>query len=226
MVKPEISPANGPVLTACWGKRAMTMTDLQAVAHAVVRRAERQGFVLPSEIRAELEQQSIPQKQWKEVVALSRPALRYRQGRYYYKAMISPRMRQEQRHQRAVHLTVRQLIREYKKTHAQGERRQQGRSDFVQAVKVRIDQQRELAVLSRDLSETGIRLIGTQSLLGQKVEVIIPRSNGADPYCFLTRILWTCVVGDGLFENGGSFLEMVGNRPDQEPESTANGADD
>ena len=88
-------------------------------------------------------------------------------------------------------------------------RRQQGRADFIQPVKVRIDSQRELAVLSRDLSETGIRLIGTHSLLGHKVEVTIPRPEGGDPCCFLTRILWTCVVGDGLFENGGTFLEMV-----------------
>jgi hypothetical protein len=195
----------------------MTMTDLQAVAHAVVRRAERQGFVLPSEIRAELAHLSIPQKQWKEVVALSRPALRFRQGRYYYKALISPRMREEKRHQRAVHLTVRQLIREYRKSHALADRRQQGRADFIQPVKVRLDNQRELAVLSRDLSETGIRLIGTQSLLGQKVEVVIPRANGEEPYCFLTRVLWTCSVGDGLFENGGNFLEMVENRHTSEP---------
>ncbi|HLJ96584.1 MAG TPA: PilZ domain-containing protein [Gemmataceae bacterium] len=190
----------------------MTMTDLQTVANAVVRRAERQGFVLPSEIRAELAHLSMPQKQWKEVVALSRPVLRFRQGRYYYQAVVSPRMREEKRHQRAIHLTVRQLIREYKKTHALGDRRQQGRADFIQPVKVRIENQRELAVLSRDLSETGIRLIGTQSLLGQKVEVVIPRSNAGEPYCIRTRILWTCSVGDGLYENGGTFLEMVENR--------------
>src|SRR5438445_11110125 len=134
---------------AGWGKCVMAVTDLQTVAHAVVRRAERQGFVLPSEIRAELAQLHIPPKQWKEVVALSRPALRYRQGRYYYKALVSPRMREEQRHQRAVHLTVRQLIREYKKSHAPGDRRQQGRTDFIQAVKVYLDPQRELTVLSR-----------------------------------------------------------------------------
>jgi PilZ domain len=192
----------------------MTMTELQAVAHAVVRRAERRGFVLPSEIREELAQQSIPKDQWKEVVALSRPALRYRQGRYYYKALVSPRMREEKRHQRAIHLTVRQLVRDYKKNHATGERRQQGRTDFVQPVKIRTDHQRELAVLSRDLSATGIRLIGTQSLLGQKVEVLIPGADGADPFCFLTRILWTCSVGDGLFENGGLFLEMIDYRPE------------
>jgi PilZ domain len=190
----------------------MTMTELQAVAHVVVRRAERQGFVLPSEIRAELAHMSIPKGQWKEVVALSRPALRYRQGRYYYKALISPRLREEQRHQRAIHHTVHQLIRRYKKDHSLAERRQQGRTDFVQPVKVRIDNQRELTVLSRDLSETGIRLIGTQSLLGQKVEVLLSHPDGGESCRFLTRILWTCVVGDGLFENGGVFLEKIDNQ--------------
>ena len=188
------------------------MTELQAVAHAVVRRAERQGFVLPSEIRAELAHMSIPKGQWKEVVALSRPALRYRQGRYYYKALISPRLREEQRQQRAIHHTVHQLIRRYKKDHSLAERRQQGRTDFVQPVKVRIDNQRELTVLSRDLSETGIRLIGTQSLLGQKVEVLLNHPDGGESCCFLTRILWTCIVGDGLFENGGVFLEKIDNQ--------------
>lgn len=192
----------------------VTPTDLQVVAHAVVRRAARQGYVLPSEIREELAQKRMPKTQWKEVVALSQPTLRFRQGRYYYKPLVSPRMRQEQRHQRTIHTTVHQLVRQYKKCHSQGERRQQGRSDFVQPVKVRADHQRELTVLSRDLSETGIRLIGTQSLLGQKVELVIPRPEGGDPYCFLTRILWTCVVGDGLFENGGIFLELVEYRPE------------
>jgi hypothetical protein len=190
----------------------MTTIDLQAVAHAVVRRAERQGFVLPSEIREELAQQSIPKAQWKEIVALSRPILRYRQGRYYYRPLISPRIREEQRQQRAIHLTIRQLIRAYKKNHALDERRQQGRTDFVQPVKVRTENQRELAVLSRDLSATGIRLLGTQSLLGQKVDVLISRPDGGDPCCLRTRILWTCMVGDGLFENGGIFLEMVESR--------------
>jgi hypothetical protein len=187
----------------------MTMTDLQAAAHAVVRRAERQGFVLPSEIREELAQQRIPKGQWKEIVEISRPTLRYRQGRYYYQPQVSPRMRAEQRQQRAIHLTIRRLVRDYKKNHALDERRQQGRIDFIQPVKVRTENQRELAVLSRDLSATGIRLIGTQSLLGQKVEVLFTRPEGGEACCFLTRILWTCTVGDGLFENGGIFLELV-----------------
>jgi hypothetical protein len=187
----------------------MTMTDLQNVAHAVVRRAERQGFVLPSEIREELAQQSIPKGQWKEVVAISQPILRYRQGRYYYQPPVSPRMREEQRQQRTIQLAIRNLIRDYKKNHALDERRQQARVDFIQPVKVRTENQRELAVLSRDLSATGIRLIGTQSLLGQKIEVLFIRPDGEESCCALTRILWTCTVGDGLFENGGIFLEMI-----------------
>src|SRR5262249_29405298 len=135
--------------------------------------------------------------------------LRYRQGRYYYKAQVSPRMREEQRHQRVIYHTIHQLLRQYKKNKAQTERRRLGRAEFVQPVKVRIDQERELTVLSRDLSEAGIRLIGTQSLLGQKVEVLINQPDGGEPLCFLTRILWTCAVGDGLFENGGVFLEKI-----------------
>src|SRR5260370_33864683 len=131
----------------------MTMTDLQTVAHAVVRRAERQGFVLPSEIRAELAQLRIPQKQWKEVVALSRPALRYRQGRYYFRALVSPRMREEKRHQRAVHLSVRQLIREYKKNNALADRRQQRRIDFLHPVNIPLDNKRNLPVLRPHLSQ-------------------------------------------------------------------------
>ena len=76
-------------------------------------------------------------------------------------------------------------------------------------MRVRIDREREITVLSRDLSEAGIRLIGTQSFLGQKVEVLISQPDGGEPLCFLTRILWTCTVGDGLFENGGVFLEKL-----------------
>ena len=50
---------------------------------------------------------------------------------------------------------------------------------------------------------------GTRGLLGQKVQISIPYPDGKKTSCFLARILWTCSIGDGLFENGGSFLEMV-----------------
>ena len=66
---------------------------------------------------------------------------------------------------------------------------------------------REFTLLSRDLSTTGIRLIGTRSLLGQKIRLRIPRTDDGGPWYFLVRILWTCAVGDDLYENGGLFVE-------------------
>jgi hypothetical protein len=88
------------------------------------------------------------------------------------------------------------------------ERRLQGRIDFIKQVKVRSEDGREQTLLSRDLSLTGIHLLGARSFLGQKVHVTLPGGDG-QPLCFLVRILWTCMVCDGLFENGGSFLEQV-----------------
>jgi hypothetical protein len=71
---------------------------------------------------------------------------------------------------------------------------------------VRTEEGKDFTLLSRDLSATGIRLLGTQRLLGHKVQLELP----GDPGCrLLVRILWTCAVGDDLFENGGSFLELL-----------------
>jgi hypothetical protein len=187
----------------------MSQPVLQEIAHTVIRRAQQQGFILPREIRDELTHAGLDATLWKDVVALARSVLRYRRGRYYYASAVSARVREEQRHQRAIHRTVRQLIHQYKQSTAQNERRQQDRIDFMQPVKVRTDDQRELTLLSRDLSTSGIRLIGTRSLLGQKVRVLVPREGSPEPWCFLVRILWTCAVGDDLFENGGSFLELA-----------------
>ncbi|HMC90042.1 MAG TPA: PilZ domain-containing protein [Gemmataceae bacterium] len=186
------------------------MTDLQLVANAVVRRARRQGWVRPSEIREELQQTRLPETDWKKVVNLSGPLLRYRRGRYYYEARTATPLQSEEHRRRSIQQAVRQLVRHYKKSHAQIERRQQGRTDFVQPVTVQAEDRRQYTLLSRDLSEAGIRLIGTRSLLGQKVRVQLDRGAGERPITFVVRILWTCTVGDGLFENGGTFLEMVG----------------
>jgi hypothetical protein len=186
----------------------MISANLQGIADLVIRRAQRQGSLVPLDIREELTQAGVSDAYWKEVVALARPALRYRQGRYYYTAPISQRVRQEQEHQRNIHQAVRQLIRQHR---AAGlvERREQDRIDFIQPIRVRTEDDREFSLLSRDLSATGIRLIGTQRLLGQKVRVLIPQPESSTPWNFLVRILWTCAVGDGLFENGGTFVEVV-----------------
>ncbi len=193
----------------------MTETDLQVVTNTVIRRAQRQGFVVPEDIREELAQTGIDATQWKEVVNLSGAVLHYRQGRYYYSPAFSARLQAERQQQLVIGQTVHRLIRQYRKSHMLAERRQQGRADFIQSVTVRTEEQKEFTLLSRDISATGIRLIGTRSLLGQKISVTVPRGQGTEAASFLVRILWTCTIGDGLFENGGRFLEIT--EPEPEP---------
>ena len=189
----------------------MTVANLQGVADQVVRRARRQGYVVPREVREELKQAGAPDESWKDVVALARQSLSFRRGRYYYSDPVSDRVRREQSQQRDVRRAVDRLVRDNPAASATPiERRGQDRVDFVQTVAVRTDDGEEFTLLSRDLSTTGIRLVGTRRLLGQKVHVLVPRPDGEAPYDFLVRVLWTCAVGDGLFENGGAFLEVSG----------------
>ncbi len=101
------------------------------------------------------------------------------------------------------------MIRQHRRQAREQERRGQARIDFVQPVKVQTDDGKEYTLLTRDLSTTGVRLIGTRRLLGQKVHLLLPREPAEAPYRLRVRILWTCAVGDDLFENGGSFLELV-----------------
>ena len=128
----------------------------------------------------------------------------------FRKSFNSPRV-QAERQKREVNAAVKEIIRQYKHSHASEERRRQGRVDFLQTVKIKLENERELTVLSRDLSADGIRLVGTSSLLGQKIQLAIPRLDQQEPLNLRVRILWTCAVGDGLFENGGNILEVVEN---------------
>jgi len=182
---------------------------LQGIADSVIRRAERQGFVVPSEIRETVTQAGASGSMWKDVLALARHALHYRHGRYYFASGLSQRLLEEQLHQQDIHRAVRQLIRQHKAEVSQHDRRCQDRVDFIQPVKVVTDDGREFTLLSRDLSASGIRLIGTRGFLGQKVRVLIPRTGEQQPWTFVARILWTCAIGDDLFENGGTFLEVT-----------------
>ena len=186
----------------------MISTNLQGVAELVTRRARRQGFVVPNEVREELTQAGVPETMWKDVIALARPVLSYRKGRYYYSPPVSDRVRQEQTQQRDVIKVIRQLIRFYRKEAKEFERRGEDRYDFIQTVQVITEDDRKLTLISRDLSSTGIRLLGIHRLLGQKIRVLIPRPGSDEPWNFLVRVLWTCAVGDDLIENGGTFLEV------------------
>ena len=189
----------------------MAATTLQQVADAVVRRAQRQGFVVPREIRGELKQAGLDDEQWKDVVGLARKHLNCRQGRYYHIQALSPRMQEEQEHQRLIQQAIRRLIRRHEAASKPKERRLEDRTDYIQPVTVQLDDGRQFTLLSRDLSLAGIRLVGTRRLLGQRVKVTLPQENGDQPFTFLVRILWTCAIGDDLFENGGTFLEILSN---------------
>ena len=186
----------------------MISTNLQGVADLVLRQAQRQGYILPRQVRAVLNGAGVSESLWKDVLAVARPALAYRKGRYYYTAPVSDRVREEQSQQLAIQKAIREIIREYRGA-ARVERREEDRIDFVQPVKVKTEDGREFTLLSRDLSATGIRLIGTRRFLGQKIRISIPSAKGTDFSDFVVRILWTCAVGEDLVENGGTFLEMA-----------------
>lgn len=187
----------------------VTMSDinLQSIADAVMRRAQRQGHITPRDVRAELKLAGLPEAGWKEVLALAGSQLNYRQGRYYHTRTVSARLFQEQTQQRIIEKAVRKLIRVHRSAQRKRERRGQARSDFIQPVKVHAADGKVWQLVSRDLSTTGIRLLGIKQLLGQKVQVELPQGEEA-PLVLTVRILWTCAVGDGLFENGGSFVGL------------------
>ena len=186
----------------------MILTDLQHVTNTMVQRAQRRGYIIPRDIREELRKAGLPDGQWKEVVGLAGPSLYYRQGRYYYVTTVSPRLRAELNHQDGIQQTIRRLIRRHRQKSGKVERRSQDRIDFIEPVTVETEDRRQYRLLSRDLSANGIRLIGTRSLLGQKIRVEI-QEPPEEPTAFLVRILWTCAIGDGLYENGGAFLEVI-----------------
>jgi hypothetical protein len=187
----------------------MIQTQLRSVADNVLRRAQRQGYVVPRDVRDELTRAGLANVPWKEVLNIARESLHYRQGRYYFLEAISPRLHELQSQQQIVFHTVRELIRRHQAVRAENERRQQERIDFIYPARLQTEDHREYRVLTRDLSPTGIRLLGSRSLLGQKVRVHLVPADSSRPCIFLVRILWSCAVGDDMFENGGSFLGMV-----------------
>jgi hypothetical protein len=183
----------------------MTARELKAVADEVVQLAQKQGYVTQRDVREALRRGGQSEKLWKDVLALGRASLSYRKGRYYYCAPLSDRVQAEQSNQRNIESAVERLLQRQQGNANGPERREQDRVDFVQPVKVITEDGDELTLLSRDLSTTGIRLVGTRRLLGQKVRVIIPTSEG-ETHAFLVRILWTCPVGEDIVENGGAFM--------------------
>src|SRR5690349_12955930 len=88
------------------GSFAMTVNNLQGVADNVIRRAERQGHVFAKEVREELSEAGLDDTLWKDVLALTRSSLGYRNGRYYYSPPVSGRVQAEQSNQREIQSAV------------------------------------------------------------------------------------------------------------------------
>jgi hypothetical protein len=187
----------------------MIAPDLQSIADTVIRRAQRQGYVVPREVRAELALAGLPEGRWKDVLALARESLHYRQGRYYYLDTVSPALREQQSQRQRVANAVRDILRRHRATAADRERREAERTDYVQSVQAHTEDGRQLNLLTRDLSPTGIRLLSSRGLLGQKLRLTLPAAGKSSGPRLAVRILWTCAVGDELFENGGTFLELL-----------------
>jgi hypothetical protein len=187
----------------------MSAPDLQDVANEVLQRAERHGPIAARDVREALTRAGLDGARWREVVALAGPSLVARRGRYHFQTPAAIRLQQEKERQRAIHQAVRQVSRLHRQAVRKVERRRQGRLDFIQPVTVTTEDGRSFQLLSRDLSTTGIRLIGTRRLLGQKIRVRVQPEEAAAGCTLLVRILWTCAVGDDLFENGGAFLDVM-----------------
>lgn len=203
------------VETGSGRKESGDVSTLQDISKKIVALAQSQEFVVPREIREHLAEAGLDEEQWQEVVSLAGAALRYRSGRYYYQDGRG-RRQQDQEQQKSIEEAVHQLVAEYQEAENKVERREKNRIPFVQPVIVRTEDGGSLRLLTRDLSSNGTRLVGTYRLLGQKVEVVIHKPvvpgqalSEEGGWIFLVRILWTCEIGDGLYENGGSFLELV-----------------
>ena len=67
----------------------MITANPTGIADRVVRRAQRQGYVVAREVREELTLAGASDDLWKDVLALARQSLTLRRGRYYYSAPVS-----------------------------------------------------------------------------------------------------------------------------------------
>lgn len=190
----------------------MSEKVLQAVADLVLSRAQEHGFVVRRDIRADLSEAGLADSRWKEVLALVRTRLRYRNGRYYYVTPIAVHMRdragREHRHQLEMHQAVRDLIRRHRPETVPNRRRHRRITLGCPVDAVSADR-REIPLLCTDISLGGLRLIGSSNLLDQLLCVRFSSDEDCRGEAFHVRILWSLPVGDDIFQNGGVFVDLA-----------------
>jgi PilZ domain-containing protein len=182
--------------------------DLQPIVDAVTRRAEEQGQLSARQVREELAKANADPRLWKEVLRRAGPTLERRGNHYHFVPRPSPVRERQAELQERIHNVVHDLVDQYRRAAALHDRREADRIAFQQPVSVRLANDEVHQVVTKDISASGMRLLGSRDLLAQKIRVTVPRPEGA-PCEFLMRIVWTCRVGDDLYENGGVFLGLV-----------------
>src|SRR5690242_10421911 len=91
-------------------RSAVMPASLQQIAERVIVRAKEQGSVTPQQVREEVAQAGEDESFWKDVVALARSSLTFRDGCYHYDALVSDRVRRGRSQQEEVTRAVRDLI--------------------------------------------------------------------------------------------------------------------
>jgi hypothetical protein len=81
--------------------------------------------------------------------------------------------------------------------------------ELFQLVGVKTEDGRKFPFFLQNLFTSGLRLLGTRSLIGQKVYVQVPYLEKKKSWCFPVRIVWSYRIVEGLVENGGIFLDMA-----------------
>jgi hypothetical protein len=185
----------------------MLRKEMQRIVNRVCCRASRQGYLLGQEVRDELAAAGLPGALWVDVVSLARDMLNNRDGCQCYPTVASS-SGQEQDRQRQLQRAVRELIRDYRSCTDQERRRHKRLHGAIQPVQVETEDGRKSTLLSCDLSTHGIRLIGPKTLLGQKLRITLPTRAATEQRCFVVQIVWSKLVSDGLYENGGAFSDI------------------
>ncbi|MCS7166842.1 MAG: PilZ domain-containing protein [Gemmatales bacterium] len=182
--------------------------DWARITDALIRRATVRGFLLPSEIQEELKSLGVSPRLWRNCVARLEKFLTHNNGKYYYTpATPTPRLREEER-QLHIRALLQGLVQTHRRSQLHEERRAADRIEVVWPVTLTLEDGTIHRALTRDISVSGIRFLSNRSLLGQKVLASI-KMHDQEPHLFSVRILWTCQVADGLYENGGTVIEIV-----------------
>jgi hypothetical protein len=188
--------------------KAGTSQNWNAALSAVLRRAESRGYVLPEEIREEMRRLGLSARLWSEFIQRAGSLLTFQNGRYYYVPPLSSNRLREEERQLHVRALLQALIDSYKRSHHHVERRSADRMEVIWPVTLTLEDGTIHRALTRDISVSGIRFLGSRSLLGQRVTAHLAL-NPEQQHSFTVRILWTCEAGDNLYENGGTVLEIL-----------------